>query len=66
MWHPYSIGAERGQRKNMAYYNIEKRQRADGPSRYRGAIGVRKDGRYNNRVNRIPGEQRIGIKRTEK
>lgn len=30
----------------MAYYSIEKRQRADGTARYRCTVGVRKNGKY--------------------
>ncbi len=36
----------------MAYYSIEKRQRADGTLRYRYTVGVKEGGKYLYRENR--------------
>ncbi|OON41627.1 integrase [Izhakiella australiensis] len=41
----------------MAYYSIEKRQRADGTLRYRCTVGVKEGGKYVYRENRTFGKQ---------
>ncbi|SFN41906.1 hypothetical protein SAMN05421579_10369 [Xenorhabdus japonica] len=41
----------------MAYYNIEKRPRADGIPRYRCTVGVKSGGKYIYRENRTFGKQ---------
>ncbi|SQC20862.1 integrase [Klebsiella pneumoniae] len=41
----------------MAYYSIEKRQRADGTLRYRCTVGVKEGGKYIYRENRTFSKQ---------